>query len=253
MIRPSQTTETKQFTGRKTIYFARKPKLVIFDFDGVLVDSEVISLSELRAALAEFGVEMTVDAVRDKFLGSAINKIIAFIEEQGHSSDGFAERWYGGLFERFRHELTLIAGVPEILDALQENGIAYCIASGGSYERLGVALNAVGLGERFTDRIFSADLVTHGKPAPDLFLLAAKKMNVPPEACVVIEDSPFGVRAASAAGMRIVGFVGGSHLEGCRDRHSRLLQSFGATQTTDRIEFSMILNDPVSESLADQG
>jgi len=213
------------------------PALVIFDFDGVLVDSEVISLSELQAAMRDFGVDLPLETVRQNFLGSAINKIEAFMGTHGADTTGFAKRWYGTLFARFREELRLSPGVPALLDMLDARGIPYCIASGGSFERLGVAMEAVGLRRRFEGRVYSADLVKHGKPAPDLFELAAREQGAAPEACLVIEDSPAGIIAARSAGMTALGYVGGTHLDGCRPEHTRLLQENGAIGILDRLDW----------------
>lgn len=215
--------ESKAQAGRVAGTELFTTELVIFDFDGVVADSEVISLSELQKALHAFGVKMSVDEVRAKFLGSAINKIEAFLDTDsaGKTSEGFARKWYDALFARFAKELTVMPGLIDLLDALDQREVPYCIASGGSFERLGVALKATLLTNRFKNRIFSADLVEHGKPAPDLFLHAAREMGASPEKCLVIEDSPAGIVAAKKAGMRALGFVGGSHLKDRIEVHSK--------------------------------
>jgi HAD superfamily hydrolase (TIGR01509 family) len=121
-----------------------------------------------------------------------------------------------------------------LLEHLTEEGIPYCVASSGTFERLSVALSALGLSERFTS-VFSAEQVARGKPEPDLFLFAANRFGVPPEACLVIEDSPFGVRAARAANMKCIGFVGGSHLQEHRSEHAALLIRHGADKTVSSL------------------
>lgn len=219
-----------------------KPALVLFDFDGVVVDSEVISLSELQVTMAEYGVNLTVEEVRRKFLGSSIKQLEAFIQSQGFDTEGFSERWHRGLFKRFQSELTVCTGIPELLDALDAEHITFCIASGGSFERLRVALRKVDLTERFEGRVFSADLVDHGKPAPDLFLLAAEKCGVSPEACLVIEDSPAGISAATAAKMQSIGFVGGLHLAEAQSEHEQLLRAKGATDVLDELDWYQIIS-----------
>lgn len=216
------------------------PSLVLFDFDGVVVDSEVISLSELQLAMADYGVSLTVEDVRRKFLGFSIKQLEAFLQSQGSETEGFAERWHHGVFERFQRELQVCPGIPELLDMLDADNIAYCIASGGSYERLGVALRAVDLTARFADRVFSADLVKRGKPAPDLFLLAAKECGAPSKACLVIEDSPAGVAAATAADMFSIGFVGGLHLSEAQSEHEQLLRDKGAAAVLTELGWDQI-------------
>lgn len=222
--------------------------LVIFDFDGVLVDSEVISLTTLRESLAEFGVTLTDTQVRETFLGGSIRQINTFLRNvaaPAYPPEEFEARWYATLFDRFRAELQVMRGVPALLDHLETRGHAYCIASGGSMERLGVALSVTGLAPRFGDRVYSADLVARGKPAPDIFLHAAHKMEVQPDRCIVIEDSPAGVQAARAAGMRALGFTGGSHLSERKAEHGAVLKSLHAE---DVFEDLGLVRDWISRS-----
>ncbi|MEL6640286.1 MAG: HAD family phosphatase [Pseudomonadota bacterium] len=205
--------------------------LVIFDFDGVVVDSEAISLSTLRSALLECGVAMSADQVRDTFLGKSKTSIFAFLEAQ-HSRaqfNEFSEIWETMLFAQFRSNLQAIPEIRNFLNALEDREIQFCIASSGSSARIDVALEAVALKNRF-QHIFSADHVARGKPAPDLFLRAAEHFGVQPKHCLVIEDSHFGVQAAKAARMRCLGFVGGSHLDGLRNSHRETLLRLGADQ-----------------------
>ena len=211
--------------------------LVIFDFDGVVVDSEPISLATLHSALSDYGVKLTLDDVRAQFLGASIRQVEQFLDRHGTrpSADGFASHWYETLFTRFRQELRPMPGIDGLLDHLDRCGLPYCIASGSSFERLDVALGAVGMTERFTSRVFSADLVQRGKPAPDLFLRAAAGMAVPPSRCLVIEDSPAGITGAKSAGMRALGFVGGSHLVGFRAAHGDLLRENRADDVIDEL------------------
>ncbi|MEM6941286.1 MAG: HAD family phosphatase [Pseudomonadota bacterium] len=203
--------------------------LVIFDFDGVVVDSEDMSLTTLRAALAEFGVPMSHEEVRQAFLGKSLASIVAHLEAHGAAghADVFVERWQTTLFDAFRAELKPMAGLQAMLDTLAHRGVHHCIASSGSVARLDVALRAAGLRALFA-HVFSAEHVQHGKPAPDLFLHAAGTLGVAPEACLVIEDSPSGVRAAKTAGMRCIGFLGGGHLHAIRQQHGEHLIALGA-------------------------
>ncbi|MGP9804614.1 HAD family hydrolase [Paracoccus sp. NSM] len=212
-------------------------RLVIFDFDGVVVDSEPISLSTLRDTLAHFGLDLTIDAVRARFLGNSVPRIAQAIRaETGRDQPGFAAHWYDMLFARFRAELRAMPGITELLDALDRRGVAYCIASGSAYQRLDVSLEVTGLAPRFAGRVFSADLVLRGKPAPDLFLLAAERMGVAPGECLVVEDAPAGIEAARAAGMRALGFVGGGHLAALAQSHGVLLTERGAERVLTALD-----------------
>ncbi|WP_299963717.1 HAD family phosphatase [uncultured Roseobacter sp.] len=204
-------------------------ELVIFDCDGVVVDSEVISLASLRRSLAAFGIELSAEEVRSRFLGTSLKSIATYVAEHSpaRSADGFATHWEAALFESFRTDLTPIPGLCELLSALSAQGYAHCIASSGTFERIDVALSSTGLVARF-DHIFSAEQVTRGKPAPDLFLHAAKTIGVAPQHCLVIEDSPYGARAATEAGMRCIGFVGGAHVVDIASAHGAILRHEGA-------------------------
>lgn len=216
------------------------PSLVIFDFDGVLVDSEVMSLEELRATLASYGQDLSLDEVRDRFLGTSLDSVLSFLAERGVDAKGFEHQWHTALFARFRQQLQRIPGVTEALDWLDARDLPYCIASGGSKERLRVALEAVDLAQRFAGRVFSAEQVARGKPHPDLFLLAAETMGVEPRHCLVIEDAPAGVQSAIAAGMRAVGFIGGSHIGAQDDGFPKTLTDLGAFQVLERMDLALI-------------
>ncbi|MET9736235.1 HAD family hydrolase [Streptomyces sp. NPDC006458] len=184
--------------------------LVIFDNDGVLVDSEPISNRLLAEYLTEVGHPTTYeDSIRD-YMGSAMHRIHDLIEErtgQRLPAD-FDDVFHARVFEAFERELKPVAGAAEVLGRLSENGVPYCVASSGSHERIRVGHRTTGLDRWFDDgRIFSSQDVGRGKPAPDLFLHTAARMGVAPERCVVVEDSPLGVQAAGAAGMDVYGFT----------------------------------------------
>jgi HAD superfamily hydrolase (TIGR01509 family) len=206
-------------------------KAVIFDFDGVLVNSEVIALAELRKCLAEFGMEFDLSKMIDQFLGASFEDIEAFVHrETGEEPKGtFRENWYARLFDRYSRELSIMPGALDLLNELDARKIEYCIASGGSYRRLNFALEATGLKDRFANRAYSADSVARGKPEPDLFLFAAERLNASPENCLVVEDAVAGVRAATNAGILSLAFVGGGHLSAHRELHSKRLRVAGAT------------------------
>lgn len=182
--------------------------LVIFDNDGVLVDSEGHANQILSDLLNESGwaVNMTREESVALFLGRSLPAIRQLIESRlGHALPGdFEERYHARLFEVFDMELTAVPGVE---DALERIRVPTCVASSGTHERIRRALAATGLLPRFEGRIFSAEDVVRGKPAPDLFLHAARRLGVAPSRCAIVEDSPLGVDAANAAGMVAFGFA----------------------------------------------
>ncbi|MFI0777693.1 HAD family hydrolase [Streptomyces sp. NPDC021212] len=184
--------------------------MVIFDNDGVLVDSEPISNRLLSGYLTELGHPTSYeDSLRD-YMGSAMHRIHDLVLErtgQRLPAD-FDATFHSRVFAAFRRELEPVVGVAATLGALRADGIPYCVASSGSHERIRVALRKTGLYDFFgEDRIFSSEDVGRGKPAPDLFLHAASRMGATPGQCAVVEDSPLGVRAALAAGMDAYGFT----------------------------------------------
>ncbi len=181
-------------------------ELLILDCDGVLVDSDRISLRIQAERISALGLEIDYeDCVRD-FLGLGMEATLEILAER--LGRPVPEGWEAGLDaavrEGFRRELT---PVPGVVGALEEIELPTCIASSGSHEKMRLTLSLTGLWDRFAGRIFTAEEVQRGKPAPDLFLHAATRMSTPPERCVVVEDSPFGVAAAKAAGMSVLGFA----------------------------------------------
>jgi HAD superfamily hydrolase (TIGR01509 family) len=184
--------------------------LVIFDNDGVLVDSEPISNRLLAEYLTELGHPTSYeDSIRD-YMGSAMHRIHDLIEErtgQRLPAD-FDDVFHARVFAAFERELKAVEAAADVLERLAKDGVPYCVASSGSHERIRVGHRAAGLERWFDDgRIFSSQDVGRGKPAPDLFLYAAERMGVAPQRCVVVEDSPLGVQAAVAAGMDVCGFT----------------------------------------------
>ncbi|MEU5767146.1 HAD family hydrolase [Streptomyces asoensis] len=184
--------------------------LVIFDNDGVLVDSEPISNRLLAAYLTELGHPTSYeDSVRD-YMGSAMHRIHDLVHERtGQRLPAeFDDTFHRRVFGAFEAELEPVQGAVDVLAKLAADGVPYCVASSGSHERIRVGHRKTGLDRFFDDaRIFSSQDVGKGKPAPDLFLHAARRMGVAPERCAVVEDSPLGVQAAVAAGMDVYGFT----------------------------------------------
>ncbi|WP_457090649.1 HAD family hydrolase [Microvirga sp. P5_D2] len=197
--------------------------LLIFDCDGVLVDSEPLACQVDADVLNDLGLPYTADEIARQFVGKSMKDMIARIEvDHGRAlPSDFAERVNRALFARFETDLQPIAGVR---DAILSLSYPRCVASSSVPERIALSLRVTGLADIF-DNIFSATQVARGKPAPDLFLHAAQQMGARPEDCLVIEDSPAGVQAAIAAGMRVIGFTGGGH---CGPDHVDRLRQAGA-------------------------
>lgn len=183
----------------------QKFDLVIFDCDGVLIDSERLAVRTEANILEALGWPLTEAEIIARFVGRSARYMQSEIETHlGRRIDWDAEfeEVYRRVFER---ELT---PMPGIADALERIDIATCVASSGSHEKMRFTLGLTGLHDYFDGRIFSGDEVQNGKPAPDLFLHAARRMNCPPSRCVVIEDSVAGVRAGVAADMTVFGYSG---------------------------------------------
>lgn len=204
--------------------------LLIFDCDGVLVDSEVLSCQVDAEVLNLIGLPYTPEDIAREFVGVSLRDQIARIEaERGCKiPEDFAERLNRALFARFETDLKPVAGVREaILDLPHPR----CVASSSVPERIALSLRVTGLADLF-EHVFSATEVARGKPAPDLFLHAASRMKARPEECLVIEDSPAGIQAARAAGMRVIGFTGGGH---CGPEHGSKLLRAGAPVIVERM------------------
>lgn len=184
--------------------------LVIFDCDGVLIDSEPISLARLTAGLNQIGLPIDVDTVRVRFAGTSMTSIMERVAQEDGlvAPPGFVEAVKADTLRAFDRELRAMAGIAEAVAALR---VPCCVASSSDPVRLRHSLGLTGLLPLFEGRIFSSSEVARGKPFPDLFLHAAAIMGAAPEACLVVEDSVPGVVAARAAGMRVVGFSGGGH------------------------------------------
>jgi HAD superfamily hydrolase (TIGR01509 family) len=199
--------------------------LVIFDCDGVLVDSEVISCRVHAEVLTRHGYPITSDDVARRFLGRSGREARREIEaELGRAlADQFEAELLADLLSNFAQSLQPI---PFIADALDAIASPVCVASSGTLQRIAAVLRHTGLHRRFAPNLFSAEQVEHGKPAPDLFLYAARRMGAVASRCAVVEDSVPGVTAACLAGMTAIGFVGGSH---CQPDLATKLRQAGAS------------------------
>ncbi len=186
------------------------PGLVIFDCDGVLVDSEPISIAALLDLVVKAGGSVSEDQAYQLFLGRSLAAVRQLLTQKFALTlnDLQIGEMRADLMQRFRTHLKPIPGMAETLARI---GTARCVASSGSLDRIRVSLGITGLLEMLEPHLYSATMVKRGKPAPDLFLHAARDMGVAPANCVVIEDSPAGIDAAHGAGMRVFAFTGGSH------------------------------------------
>jgi HAD superfamily hydrolase (TIGR01509 family) len=207
------------------------PKVIIFDCDGVIVDSETIALERTRAVLARYGLELSAEQARERFLGVSAQAIRRMAERDLGSKlpANFLDELTQDIIAAFEHELKGVEGVREALAELGDGAV--CIASSSSLERTRASLRIVGYTRLFEPNLFSAAEVAHGKPAPDLFLHAAKRMGAKPADCLVIEDSEPGVIAAVRAEMTVFGFLGGGHIVG--RAHGERLSAAGAAQVFD--------------------
>ena len=187
------------------------PELALFDCDGVLVDSERLTVAVESRVLSELGWAMEPHEVVRRWMGrSSAAQLAEVAERLGHeAAREYDELSTAEVHAAFEAELTEVDGVGRLIDRLALAGVPHCVASSGTHDRMERTLGITGLRPRFHGRIFSATEVARGKPAPDLFLHAADRMGADPALCVVLEDSPYGVEAGISAGMRVLGYGGG--------------------------------------------
>jgi HAD superfamily hydrolase (TIGR01509 family) len=217
---------------------------IIFDFDGVIADSEVLSNTVLAEIVTELGVPTTVeDAYRD-YMGKRFHEVIAMIEKAVGRAlpQSFSEQYQGRTLERFRQELAPIAGVREFITKFVD--LSRCIASSSSPDRLAVCLEVLEMTKFFEGRVFSASKVARGKPHPDIFLHAAAEIGVSPLDCIIIEDSASGVIAGRAAGSTVIGLLAAGHI---REGHASTLKDAGAHHlAANYVEVEQIVGDLLS-------
>jgi HAD superfamily hydrolase (TIGR01509 family) len=207
--------------------------LVIFDCDGVLVDSETLSCATVARMLSRHGAPCDLPTALDRYLGRAASAITDDLVRitQAPVPAHFVREWRTELFEAFANDLVPIDGVRETIAALN---VPYCVASSSDEERIELTLRKTDLWDLFEGRIFSTSMVARGKPAPDLFLLAASRAGVAPGRCAVVEDSVSGISAAKAAGMTAYAFTGGSHFAVVD--HTRKLRAAGADHIVESMQ-----------------
>jgi HAD superfamily hydrolase (TIGR01509 family) len=184
---------------------------VVFDCDGVLVDTERLTVGVEARVLTELGWPVTPEEVVERWMGrSSASQLAELADRLGaERAREFDERTTAELHDVFERELTAVDGVLDLVTVLHEAGVPTCVASSGTHDRMRRTLGVTGLHPLFEGRVFSATEVPRGKPAPDLFLHAAATMGADPGRCAVVEDSVYGVRAGVAAGMRVYGYAGG--------------------------------------------
>jgi len=204
--------------------------LVIFDCDGVLVDSEMLSCQCLSESFGAYGIDLSLEEINHLFLGRSLAAIREFLLTHGWPPDPFLAGLKSRVQESFRRSLQPIDGIGAVLSSLR---IPFCVASSSCLDRVSLSLTLTGLGGHFGDRLYTSQLVARGKPAPDLFLYAAARMKAEPARTLVVEDSVSGVTAAKSAGMTAWGFVGGSHYRSGDGR--RLLSDAGADRIFERM------------------
>jgi HAD superfamily hydrolase (TIGR01509 family) len=200
-------------------------KLIVFDFDGVVADSEMLANGVLAEFLTELGVPTTLEQSMQTFMGKRAEDLIATVAALNPGMPGaqFAAELTRRTLARFALELREVPGIRDYLAAFPT--MKRCIASSSSPERLAACLDILDLAPAFGEHVYSASMVPRGKPHPDLFLHAASRLGVAPADAIVIEDSEGGVRAAVAAGMTPIGFCAASHI---RDGHEARLRDAGA-------------------------
>jgi HAD superfamily hydrolase (TIGR01509 family) len=216
-------------------------RAIIFDFDGVIADSEVLSNTVLAEIVSELGVPTTLeDSYRD-YMGKRFHDVIAAIEKTVGRAlpPSFGEEYQGRTLQRFRQELAPIAGAREFIDKFID--VPRCIASSSSPDRLAVCLDVLDMTGLFEGRVFSASEVARGKPYPDIFLHAAAQIGVPSSDCIIIEDSASGVIAGQAAGSIVIGLLAAGHI---RDGHAATLKEAGAHHlAADYVELERIVGE----------
>ena len=182
--------------------------LVIFDNDGVVVDSEPLASLAMHETLASLGHHMSVDEIDEQLKGGTLGRSRGVLEQRfGPLPSDFEDNYTTKLYQLMTNQLRPVPGIEAVLDRLDAAGVPYCIASSGRRDRVAFALETAGVSRRFGERYWGAEDALRGKPAADLFLAAASGMHVAPGRCVVVEDSELGVQAAHAAGMTVFGFA----------------------------------------------
>ena len=185
-----------------------RPEMVLFDCDGVLVDSEPITCGIIRDDLARYGLNLNLEQIDSLFVGGTMQGVFETARAMGATvPDDWVDRIHSRIFAALERECQAITGIESVLDALDAAGIGYAVCSNGPMAKMDVTLRTTGLWPRFSGRLYSAHDCAAAKPAPDVYLKAAAEAGVSPERCAVIEDSSTGARAGQAAGMTVYGYA----------------------------------------------
>lgn len=215
-------------------------ELIIFDFDGVVVDSEHLSSAVHAETLQQVGVPLSPEDIDGQYTGLDFTSMMdKLVQDYGRDkAERFAATIEANYADKMRAELRLM---PHMLSFLQATKLAFCIASNSKIPRLINNQQTTNIADIFNGKTYSADTVKHPKPSPDLFLHAAQQMGFAPAVCLVIEDGAHGIKAANAAGMRSIGFTGGSH---CKNGHTERLTNAGALHVFDNMsKLANIINN----------
>ena len=214
-----------------------KPKLVIFDCDGVLVDTERATNEVMAANLSGYGLKISVDECTSLFVGGTMASAADEVRRMGYPlPPNWTDEMYAQMFARLRKGVDVIKGLPELLDQLDHAKIPYCVGSNGPMDKMEITLTPSGLWDRFEGRIYSPHVIglELAKPNAGLYLHAARAMGVDRRDCVVIEDSQNGARGAQAAGIRCFGFT--------RETNAEDLEAVGAIPFADMSQLPELLN-----------
>jgi len=235
--------------------FGTASTLVVFDCDGVLVDSEALTVEVEAELLSQAGFAITAQEITERYVGLSYTSMMADLGERFGRPvpDSLSRSVQQAVLDHFPEHLQPIGGIGDLLGALAEADIDRCVASSSDLDRIWLSLTVTELAPHFAaDTVFSAQMVDRGKPAPDLFLLAASKIGFEPDQCVVIEDSPGGVQAAVAAGMDVVGFVAGGHATPALPDRLRRAGAATVVNTTDELRAYLARRLPVLSQSADE-
>ena len=202
-------------------------RALIFDCDGVLVDSEYLASRVESELIRDLGLTLGVEEVHDLFLGKTVDGVLDAIGERTgqRPSSTWAYNWAFATAHAFMRELKMVEGVGSAVEALRHRGHRMAVASQSPLARVKFSLQVAGYGEQFGDHVYVTTMVRRPKPAPDIYLLAAEKLGAVPADCVVIEDSPAGAAAALGAGMRAIGYAPGKSFDAMRKSGARVICS----------------------------
>lgn len=221
-------------------------KLLIYDFDGVIADSEALANTVLAEVVSELGVPTTLQDAYTRYMGKRFSEVISEIEVAvgRRLPSKFSEDFQSRTLERFRQDLMPVGGATTYIETFAH--LPKCIASSSSLDRIALCLDVLGMRTTFEPYVYSASMVSRGKPHPDIFLFAAKQMDVEPSRSIVIEDSASGVEAAAAAGMTVIGLLAGSHIQ---DGHRDRLNVAGAHHVVDTFAQAKVVTEDILKGL----